>query len=411
MIPDRPSDLTPWLALIVVLAVVSYLFFDMVDVFLIPLIMAGIITELLRKLNARITSAFGGRKAAGSGVTVVLLVLAILSPLIGIGYLAATQAASIAGNVEAFAAELSEQDLSDLDLPADIPYRDQLSDTIASLVEKTDEIVQAIAAYAASLLSGVASGAAQFFLGMFVFLYALFFFLQLRMPVLLQWLRYSGLPVRLQDSIFDRIVSISRATLKGTLTIGVIQGTLGGLSFWVAGIDGAVFWSVVMAILAVIPGLGAPFIIFCAAAYKAIEGDMVTAVGLAVWGGAVVGTIDNVLRPILVGRDANMHDIVILISSLGGLAVFGASGLVLGPVLAGVFITLWTEWAAASGTPVEAAAEEPASPEPEPEAQTPALRNDVDPELASDIEDLKRERAARLAREQGDGSGQGSSAS
>lgn len=135
-------------------------------------------------------------------------------------------------------------------------------------------------------------------------------------------------------------LSVSRATIKGTLVIGVIQGALGGLGFAVAGLDNFVFWAAVMAVLSVLPGIGAMLVWVPVVAYLMMTGQMVAGVGLLLWCALVVGSVDNFLRPVLVGRDTEMPDLLILLSTLGGISFFGASGLVLGPMLAALMITV-----------------------------------------------------------------------
>ena len=135
-------------------------------------------------------------------------------------------------------------------------------------------------------------------------------------------------------------LSVSRATIKGTLIIGIIQGALGGIGFAVAGIGSAVFWGALMAILSVLPGIGSALVWGPGVIYLLLTGNMVAGLLLAAWCAGVVGTIDNVLRPILVGRDTEMPDLLILLATLGGLGLFGATGLVLGPVLAALFMTV-----------------------------------------------------------------------
>ena len=135
-------------------------------------------------------------------------------------------------------------------------------------------------------------------------------------------------------------LSVSRATIKGTLIIGIIQGALGGIGFAVAGIGSAVFWGALMAILSVLPGIGSALVWVPGVIYLLLTGNMVAGLLLAAWCAGVVGTIDNVLRPILVGRDTEMPDLLILLATLGGLGLFGATGLVLGPVLAALFMTV-----------------------------------------------------------------------
>ena len=134
--------------------------------------------------------------------------------------------------------------------------------------------------------------------------------------------------------------SVSRATVKGTLIIALIQGTLGGIGFAVAGIEAPVFWGAVMAVLSMLPGIGATLVWAPVVAYLLIAGQTLAGLGLLAWCAGVVGSIDNFLRPVLVGRDTEMPDLLILLSTLGGIGLFGFSGLVLGPILAALFVTV-----------------------------------------------------------------------
>jgi predicted PurR-regulated permease PerM len=123
--------------------------------------------------------------------------------------------------------------------------------------------------------------------------------------------------------------------------IGIIQGALAGLGFWAAGIDGSAFWGTIMAILSIVPGIGAALVWVPAVIYLYITGQTLTATLLLAWCAAVVGTIDNILRPRLVGKDAKMPDLLILIGTLGGLFLFGAIGFIVGPIVCGLFLTVW----------------------------------------------------------------------
>jgi predicted PurR-regulated permease PerM len=172
-------------------------------------------------------------------------------------------------------------------------------------------------------------------------IYAMVYFLQERTSVLAQLMRYSGLPPAFQEQLVDRVVSISRATIKGTLLIGIAQGVLGGIGFWVVDIPAAAFWGAVMMVASVIPGVGPALVWLPAVIYLFATGETVSAIGLALWCGLVVSTIDNVMRPALVGKDTQMPDLLVLVSTLGGLTMFGAVGLIIGPVIAGLFMTMW----------------------------------------------------------------------
>jgi predicted PurR-regulated permease PerM len=141
--------------------------------------------------------------------------------------------------------------------------------------------------------------------------------------------------------MLQRFTSITRATVKGTLVIGIIQGGLAGIAFWLAGIDGAAFWGTIMAILSIVPGIGAALIWVPAVIYLIVIGQLLAGLLLFAWCAAVVGTIDNILRPILVGKDAKMPDLLILVGTLGGLFLFGPIGFIVGPIVCGLFLTVW----------------------------------------------------------------------
>jgi predicted PurR-regulated permease PerM len=154
---------------------------------------------------------------------------------------------------------------------------------------------------------------------------------------------------------------VTRATLKGTVLIGAAQGLLGGLALRVAGIEGAIFWGTIMAVLSIVPGIGGALVWVPAAIFLAASGAVWQAVGLALFCAFVVGSVDNVLRPVLVGRDTRMHELMIFFSTIGGLLLFGAMGFILGPILAALFVAVWEMFAIAfrselaSGGPPESA--------------------------------------------------------
>jgi predicted PurR-regulated permease PerM len=204
-------------------------------------------------------------------------------------------------------------------------------------------------------LAAGAKGTATFFLLLFVMLYAMFFFL-IHGPALLDATLHF-LPLTNEDEarLLGTFASVGRATLKGTLIIGIIQGGLAGLGFWVVGIPGFVFWSAIMAVLSILPGIGAALIWIPAVVYLIIEGQAGHAVGLGLWCAIVVGTIDNLLRPLLIGKDTEMPDLLVMLSTLGGLALFGAPGILVGPIIGALYITVWKLWGNAMDVPDDVA--------------------------------------------------------
>jgi predicted PurR-regulated permease PerM len=144
-----------------------------------------------------------------------------------------------------------------------------------------------------------------------------------------------------ENRMVEKFVSVSRATLKGTLVIGLVQGGLAGIAFFVLGINGAFFWGTIMAVLSIIPGVGVALVWIPAAGYLLVIGSSIKALLLTLWCAGLVGTVDNVLRPRLVGKDTKMPDLLILLGTLGGLVLFGAAGIIVGPVVAALFVTVW----------------------------------------------------------------------
>jgi predicted PurR-regulated permease PerM len=174
--------------------------------------------------------------------------------------------------------------------------------------------------------------------------YLLFFFLRDR-GIALRLLRsMSPLSPAQMDRLLVRIDDTIYATIYGTLAVSAVQGLLGGLMFWWLGLPAPLLWGVVMGLLAVVPVLGAFVVWVPAGIYLAMEGNWGKALILALWGCAVVGTIDNLLYPYLVGTRLKLHTVLAFISAVGGLLVFGPAGLILGPVVLTVTIELLDSW-------------------------------------------------------------------
>ena len=146
------------------------------------------------------------------------------------------------------------------------------------------------------------------------------------------------------DRLFSRVGDTVYATIYGTLAVAAVQGTLGGLMFWWLGLPAPLLWGLVMGVLAVVPVLGAFIVWIPAALFLALDGSWGEALMLAVWGGVVVGWIDNVMYPILVGHRLRLHTIPAFMAIVGGLIVFGPSGLILGPVTLTVTVLLLEIW-------------------------------------------------------------------
>ena len=176
---------------------------------------------------------------------------------------------------------------------------------------------------------------------LFVMLYLLFFLL--RDGDELFRIIKDAVPLRAeqQRALFSKFATVIRATVKGTIVVAVLQGALGGLIFWFLGIRAALLWAVVMAFLSLLPAVGAALVWLPVAIYFVVTGAVWQGLVLVAYGVLVIGLVDNLLRPILVGTDTKMPDYVVLISTLGGIEIFGVNGIVLGPLIAAMFTVVW----------------------------------------------------------------------
>jgi predicted PurR-regulated permease PerM len=181
----------------------------------------------------------------------------------------------------------------------------------------------------------------DFLVGLAIALYLAFFLIRDGEAVSRSMKRAIPLASEDKRELLDKFATVVRATVKGNLVVAAVQGALGGIAFWFLGVGAALLWAVLMAFLSLLPAVGAALVWLPVAAYFLMTGAVWKGVGLVAYGVIVIGLVDNVLRPVLVGKDTQMPDYVVLVTTLGGMAVFGINGFVLGPVIAAMFIAVW----------------------------------------------------------------------
>lgn len=232
---------------------------------------------------------------------------------------------------------------------------------LADLSEVQRKLVEALGRSSQALTSRVMTigqNTLEFVVNLFVMLYVLFFLLRDGKSLSAQAARALPLEKRHTERLLKQFATVVRATVKGNVVVALVQGTLGGLAFWVLGISGPLLWGALMALLSLLPAVGAAMVWGPVAVYLLSTGSIWPAVALTAWGVLVIGLVDNVLRPILVGKETRMPDYLVLIATLGGLAAFGINGFVIGPVIAAIFLATWDIFAEARHE--QAAAVEPA---------------------------------------------------
>lgn len=323
---------------------VTLLFLSLIGFFVKPLMLAAIFTLMMYPVYRRLFLLFRRRAVPASLVAVLLVILILLGPVAGFLGLVTKQALQISETVipwirdhagTGFYENGKARLLEVAPYAADfIPEREKIIKIITDLTQTAGEFLVKSA-------SSLTAGTAAFLLNLFVMLYAMFYFFIHGRGVVAKILYYCPLNADEEDRMIERLNSITRATIKGTVLIGIIQGTLGGLGFYFAGFTGAAFWGTIMIILSIVPGIGAAILWIPAVLYLLTVGDWGKAAMLGAYMGLVVGSVDNVLRPALVGRDAKMSDLLILLGTLGGIFTFGAIGFIIGPVICGLFLTVW----------------------------------------------------------------------
>ncbi len=324
--------------------VLSGLFIAVAWPFLKPLLLGALLAGLSRPLYVWVTRLVRGRKSLAAALTLLLLILLVAGPISAFVGVVVNQALNVSEQaipwVQQHFGAASTFDVHGWlvqrfpSLATYVPQQAQIMDNIGN-------VAKAAGAFLVAGASRMTAGTASFLLNLFVMLYAMFFFLRDGRTILEKIFYYTPLNSHDEALLLERFTSVTRATVKGTLVIGLIQGALAGFGFWVAGIDGAAFWGTIMVVLSVVPGIGAALIWVPAVVYLYITGQTLAATLLLAWCAAVVGTIDNVLRPRLVGKDAEMPDLLILVGTLGGLFLFGPVGFIIGPIVCGLFLTVW----------------------------------------------------------------------
>jgi predicted PurR-regulated permease PerM len=328
----------------IVVVLITVLFLQMVGPFLQALFLAAVLTGILYPLYVWLCGRLR-KETLAAGATVLLVLIAVVLPLLFLVGVFVREAVRLTEIVGPWLEQAASGEGLPSRLPMWLPFADVLEPYRDQIYTRFGEAISQLGTFLADSVSTITQGTVAFVLNLFVMLYALFFFL-LAGPRLLHVFDFTPLTDKDRDVIVEKGISITRATLKGTLVIGVLQGALGGVAFAVVGIPSPVFWGALMALASVVPVLGTAIIWVPAVVYLLFQGQLAAGIGLLAWCAIVVSSVDNLVRPHLVGSDTRMPDVLILLSTLGGIAMFGATGVVIGPVVAGLFLTSWHIFAA-----------------------------------------------------------------
>jgi predicted PurR-regulated permease PerM len=327
---------------LILLAIVTALFGFLLKPFFAPILWACIIAVLFHPVQVQLEKWWGPRPNIIALTTLLACIVLVVIPVLLLLTSFVQQGVDLYQRIDTGEIRPGQ-------------FLDQIRNAFPAIQElferfgiNTDQLREnaASAAVAASRMVAqnafaVGQSTFEFFLKLALMLYVAFFLLRDGRRLTDELVHALPLGDERERLLFRKFSEVTRATVKGNLLVAMVQGALGGIIFWILGLPAALLWGVVMAILSLIPAIGAGLVWLPAALYLYAIGDWVAATVLVLYGFLVIGLADNVLRPILVGRDTKLPDWMVLLSTLGGLALFGINGFVVGPLIAVLFIAFW----------------------------------------------------------------------
>lgn len=337
---NKPTANFQNISFIILLVIISVFFLYILKPFFFAIfwaaLIAGIFTPLQRFLNQKIKNP-----NACTGVTLVIILLCLIIPIGLLINLLAGEAFDIYKSIDskgdAWIGTLSEM----LNSIKQNPLFARLNIDQAFVLEKSQESIKAVTGYIISHISDFTQNIIVTIIKFAVMIYTLFYFLRDGERLLEAISSHIPVNKRYLDTFSHQFLSTAKASLKFTFVIGGIQGFLGGLIFYVTGIERALVWGVIMLGLSILPAVGCSFIWVPAGIIMLFLGHIWQGITILIFGSVVISSVDNLLRPVLLGRDMKMHALLIFLSTLGGIAVLGISGFVMGPIIAALFLASW----------------------------------------------------------------------
>lgn len=319
------------------------LFLYLIKDYLVTLTLAVIFTGILYPVYERLTKALKGRRNLSAIIVTISFLLIIIIPSMYLLIEILRQGGEVGEQIlPIIQDQLSKSDgkLEDQPLPDWFPYAEQLQPYSEEIISEMTNIVGKISNLIVSSVGSFATSTVTSIVNLFIMLYAVFYFLLNGKRIIHRFAQFLPISESVFNRIKDTLYNTSWATIKGAVVIGLIQGTLVGISFAIVGIPSPMFWGAVAALASLIPSVGCALVYVPAGIYLLATGQHWQGIFVLAWGFLVVGMIDNILRPILVGRSTEISELSILISTLGGITLFGLPGVILGPMIASLFITM-----------------------------------------------------------------------
>ena len=338
----QPKDKVEQLTFLLLLTLVTVLFLFLLKPFFAPIFWACAISLLFYPVQLRLLERWGNRPNLIALTTLLLCVVVLVIPVLLILSSFVAEGTALYARLDSGELDASEY-LERVRNAAPLVenFLDWLELDMAAIEDQATTGALAASGFAARNVFSLGQSTFNFLLSLALMLYMTFFLLRDGSSLIDLITRAMPLGDERERLLFAKFAEVTRATIKGNLVVAMVQGALGGLIFLILGIPTPVLWGVAMAIVSLIPAVGAGLVWVPFAIYLFIIGNVTSGLVLVIYGVAVIGIADNVLRPILVGRDTKLPDWLVLLSTLGGLVMFGINGFVMGPLVAAVFIVFW----------------------------------------------------------------------
>lgn len=327
--------------LLVVLVGIGVVFFNMIKIFVIPIVLAAVFVGLFYPLYGWLLKISRNKKSLSSFVCCLILLLGLLMPVFVVANLVSGEAINFYQNAEQKVEKLIQQ--GNESLLKNIKEHKLIKNLNLDKIDwqsSIQESAKAAAKLLATVINKASKGTFQLLVNLFLTFFAMYYFFR-DGDKLIQRLKYlSPLADKYKEALIARFISVSRATIKGTLLVGLIKGFIGGLTFWIFGISSPILWGVVMAILAIIPMMGSWIVMIPAAIIMIVIGQIGKGIALFLISTLIISSVDNILGPRLVARGSGLHDLLIFFSILGGISMFGVMGFLVGPIIAALFLSI-----------------------------------------------------------------------
>jgi len=316
----------------------AVLFFNMIKAFLVPMILAAVFAGLFYGFYSWLLKKTRGRKALSAFVCCATLSLGLLLPAYAVANLVAREAVRLYQSADSKAKGLFDGSIREK--VQGHPLIQKLHLEKVPLQATFEHIAKRASELLANVINVASRETFELISTLSLTFFTMFYFFR-DGPLLLAKLKYfSPLADEYEEELIHRFLSVSRATIKGTLLVSLIKGILGGLTFWAFGIEGAALWGMVMVFLSVLPIVGPWLVMYPAALILLLAGQVWQGIAVFLIATFVISLIDNLLEPIVIGHDSGMHELLVFFSILGGIGLFGVMGFIVGPVIAALFLTL-----------------------------------------------------------------------